>query len=155
MLYGFPVIWSQNQQLYAEFIEFYMFQNEPKELLMYDSTYIAEKIDSGCYNIIKANFVHAWFHNRNVEFIQEIGNIDAVYYLQDDADSTTLGVGVLHCDSMNIFLSQQKIDLLVPYIKPVGKIYPPDQLPDDKKSLPGFNWYDAIRPKNRHDIYKW
>lgn len=155
MLFGMPFIWSGEQQLFADYIELYMSKNDPKELLMYDSTYIAEKIDSVNFNIIKANFVHAWFKNREVYKVLEIRNIDAVYYMEDDADSSIIGVGVLHCDSMNIFMHDSKIDLLVPYIKPVGKIYPPDKLPDEKKTIPGFLWLDACRPKSKDDIFIW
>ncbi len=155
MFYGAPVIWSDKQQLTADYIELYMSKNDPKEMFMYDSTYIAEEIDSGKFNIIKAKFVHAWFKNRNINKVQEIGNIDAIYYMQDDVDSSVIGVGVLHCDSMNMFLSNSQIDMLVPYIKPTGKIYPPDDLPTDKRTLPGFIWYDTFRPKCREDIFIW
>lgn len=155
MMFGTPFIWSDEQQLYADYVELYMAKNEPKELLMYDSTYIAEKIDSGMFNIVKGNFVHAWFKNQNVHKVLEVGNIDAIYYMQEDSTTEIIGIGAIHCDSMNIFMHQSEIELLVPYIKPTGKIYPPDQLPEDKKTLPGFIWLEGCRPKTKDEIFIW
>ncbi len=155
-LFGNPFIWSEQQQLYAQYIELYMSKNNPKELFMYDSTFMAEKIDSGKFNIIKGDFVHAWFKGKSVNRVREVGNIDALYYMQDDKDSTIIiGIGVLECDSMNIFLEDSKIDILIPYIEPSGIIYPPDKIPPSKKTLPGFIWLEAHRPKNKYDIFNW
>ena len=39
--------------------------------------------------------------------------------------------------------------------KTSGTMYPPNQIPADKKRLEGFAWYNDIRPLNRHDIFNW
>jgi len=155
MLFGSPIIWSEKDQLYANYIELYMSRNNPREMFMYDSCFVAEEVDTTGYNIVKSDFLHAWFHHRQVDKVQVTGNVDAVYYLQDDADSAVIGVGVLNCDSMNIFINNSQIQMLVPYIDPQGNIYPPDDVPPDKKSLPGFEWKSDARPLSKDDIFIW
>ncbi len=155
MLFGEPVIWSEQNQLSAQYIELFMSQNNPKEMFMYDSAYIAENIDSGKFNNVKSKFVHAWFKNKNVEKVQVIGNIDAIYYLIDDSDSSDIGLGILHCDSMNIFFDDSQIKMLVPFNKPTGKIYPPDKIPVGQEITPGFIWYYNCRPSNSKEIFIW
>jgi hypothetical protein len=39
--------------------------------------------------------------------------------------------------------------------KTAGTMYPLNQIPLDRKRLPGFVWYDAIRPMDRYDIFNW
>ena len=39
--------------------------------------------------------------------------------------------------------------------KTSGTMYPLNQIPLDRKRLPGFVWYDAIRPMDRYDIFNW
>jgi hypothetical protein len=34
-------------------------------------------------------------------------------------------------------------------------MYPPNQIPAEKKRLDGFAWYNDIRPMNRRDIFVW
>jgi len=155
MLFGEPVVWSEKNQLNAVFMELYMSKNNPKEMFMYDSAYIAEKIDTNDFNLIKCNFVNAWFKGKVINKIHVKGGVKAVYFLIDDADSLQIGVGVLSCDSMNIFISKSKIDLLVPFSNPSGFIYPPIDTPPDKKSIPGFIWFEEYRPRNRKEIFIW
>lgn len=155
MLFGEPILWSDQNQLNAQFIELYMSNNNPKEMFMFDSAYIAEEVDTGQFNVIKSNFVHIWFKHQNVDKVQVTGNVDANYFLIDDADNTTIGLGVLHCDSMNIFLDSSKINLLVPFNKPTGKIYPPNDIPAGEESIDGFVWFNEYRPLDKDDIFIW
>ncbi|MEA1973641.1 MAG: OstA-like protein, partial [Candidatus Cloacimonadota bacterium] len=155
MLFGDPIIWSEESQLNAMYIQLFMSKNSPKEMFMFDSAYVSEKVDSMKFNTIKSNFVHVWFKQNTVDKIHVKGNVNATYYMIEDSDSSDIGLGVLHCDSMNIFLEDSKIDLLVPYNEPVGNVYPPDDIPSEKKSVSGFIWLDMYRPKNKDDIFIW
>ena len=155
MLFGDPIIWSDESQLNAMFIQLFMSKNSPKEMFMFDSAYVSENIDSAKFNTIKSDFVQVWFKQNTVDKIHVKGNVDANYFMIDDTDSSNIGLGILHCDSMNIFLEDSKIDLLVPYNQPIGNIYPPNDIPPGKETIPGFMWLDKFRPKNKDDIFVW
>lgn len=155
MLFGEPVIWSEQNQLNAQYVELFMSKNNPKEMFMFDSAYISEMIDTGQFNCVKSQFVHVWFKRQDVDKVLVIGDVDANYYLMDDSDSSMIGLGVLHCDSMNIFLDSSKIELLVPFNNPTGKIFPPDQIPSGVENIPGFVWQESYRPRNKHEIFIW
>lgn len=36
-----------------------------------------------------------------------------------------------------------------------GTIYPPISIPEDKRYLAGFAWFDYIRPKDKNDLFEW
>jgi len=154
-LFGSPVIWSEDNQLYANYIELSLADNEPKEMNMYDSAYISQKADSGQFNVTKGDFVHAIFKKSKVYKVSVVNNITVVYYLKDDKDSSTIGISNLTCDSMTIWMKNNKIDLLVPYSGPKGNIYPPDKVPKGKDKIPGFMWFEDYRPYKPEDIFIW
>lgn len=154
-LFGSPVIWSGNNQLTANFIELSLSNNAPQEMNMYDSAYIAQKSDSAQYNIVKGDFVHAWFKNKEVRKVSVLDNVNVAYFLKDDSDSSTIGVSNLSCDSMTIWLEHNKINLLAPYSNPKGNIYPPDKVPAGKDKIPGFVWFEQYRPLKPEDIFIW
>jgi hypothetical protein len=53
-----------------------------------------------------------------------------------------------------MFLKDQKLESVwTP--KTSGTMYPLNQIPADRKRLPGFAWYDYVRPLNRYDIFNW
>ena len=55
---------------------------------------------------------------------------------------------------MRMFLKDRKLERVwTP--KTSGTMYPPNQIPPDKKRLNGFAWYDYVRPLNRYDIFEW
>jgi hypothetical protein len=39
--------------------------------------------------------------------------------------------------------------------KSSGTMYPLNQIPTDRKYLPGFAWYNYVRPTDRYDIFNW
>jgi hypothetical protein len=39
--------------------------------------------------------------------------------------------------------------------KAEGTLYPMSQIPPEKKHLPGFAWFDYIRPLSKQDIFVW
>jgi hypothetical protein len=36
-----------------------------------------------------------------------------------------------------------------------GTLFSPLNIPNDKKYLPAFAWFDYIRPKNKDDVFEW
>lgn len=152
MLFNKPIIWSQNQQYYGDYIELYMSKNEPKEFFIVDNTYVAEKIDSLRFNIIKSEAMHAFFENKKVSKAIKTGGIEIVYYLKEEADSSLIGVGKMSCDSLLINFDDGKILSIVAYTKPKGKIYPLDRVSKDELVVKGFIWQEDKRPKNKFDV---
>ena len=55
---------------------------------------------------------------------------------------------------LRMFLQDRKLQRVwTP--KSSGTLYPLNQIPAEKKELPGFAWYNYVRPRDRHDIFKW
>ena len=155
MFFGSPILWSDQHQMTAQYMELKIADNNPQEMMMYDSCYIAQQIDSTDFNIVKGSEVQVWFRKKEVYKVAVKENVNVVYFLQDDKDSSKIGVCNMNSDSMYIYMNDNKIKLLIPYSNPEGTIYPPDEVPPDKETIPGFEWFEIYRPLKPEDIFVW
>jgi hypothetical protein len=60
----------------------------------------------------------------------------------------------LETSMLRLFLKDRKMDRIWTS-KASGVYYPLNQIPPDKNPLPGFAWFDYVRPLNKDDIFNW
>ena len=87
-----------------------------------------------------------------------IGNAQSVYYLtekQDDGQDALLGVNVGIGSGIRIYYDKNREpNRIVTYTSPDMITYPIKDLPEEKKFLKGFKWWQDRRPMHVNDIYK-
>ena len=77
-----------------------------------------------------------------------------IFYPEDTADSTYIGLNYTETSELRMFMEDRKLSRIwMP--KADGTLYPMTQIPPEKKHLPGFAWFDYIRPLNKDDIFDW
>ena len=54
---------------------------------------------------------------------------------------------------MNIYLDNGKIERIVVYPQPTGKMYPVSMIREDNMFLLNFSWMESLRPKNARDVF--
>jgi hypothetical protein len=60
----------------------------------------------------------------------------------------------METNEMRMYLEKQKLQRIwTP--KSDGVIYPMTQIPPAKRYLPGFAWFDYVRPLSKEDIFVW
>ena len=77
-----------------------------------------------------------------------------VYFPIDDADSTLIGLNYTETPLLKMFMENRKMQRIW-MEKPKGTLYPMTQIPPEKNFLPGYAWFDYIRPINKEDIFNW
>jgi hypothetical protein len=55
---------------------------------------------------------------------------------------------------LSLYMVNKKVSK-VWMLTPTGVMYPPFAIPEDRRYLAGFAWFDYIRPKNKDDIFGW
>ena len=65
-----------------------------------------------------------------------------------------MAVNTATSSSIEIFIEDGKIAVIVENQNPEGVIDPPSLSPKANPKLDGFNWYDHLRPKKIADIFK-
>ncbi|MGQ7870316.1 OstA-like protein [Sunxiuqinia sp. sy24] len=150
-LFHNPVIWSENNQMTADYIEMINQTNEPDLVKMKQNAFIVAMEDSGRYNQIKGRNMLGYIRNNELYKINVDGNGQSLYYARDGQG--IIGLNKAQSSSIEIYLDSSKVSKIVFIKTPDGQLLPLINISDEDKKLPGFQWYDAIRPKRVEDIF--
>ena len=154
-MYRDPIIWNEGQQLFGEKICVYMKDNAIDWAHVINQAFSIEQMaDSAHFNQISSKEMKAFFQDGQMRETQAIDNVLIVFYPIDDADSTLIGLNYTETPLLKMFLENRKMKRIW-MEKPTGTLYPMTQIPPNKSYLPGYAWFDYIRPLNKQDIFNW
>lgn len=154
-LYSKPMLWSDANQLTAEFINIKLYDGKIYQLRMNNNAYIISKYDSLRYNQIKGKKMIGYFVENDLRKIDVNGNGETVYYIKDDEDGSLTGVNKAECSDMAIYINDNKVEKLKMFKKPSGIMHPPTKVSPSEMLLKDFAWYAEFRPKDAEDIFIW
>ena len=155
-MYKDPITWNMNRQLLGEQIKAYMNDSTIRFAHVIGQALSVEQMpDSVHYNQVSSQEMKAYFEHGEMKTAESIGNVQTVYYLTNDKDSSLVGLNYLETDTMRMFMGEQrKLDKIWTN-KFTSTMYPITQIPPSKYKLPTFAWFDDIRPKDKNDIFVW
>lgn len=155
-MYRDPIVWTDNRQLLGEKIQVYMADSSVRMAHVVGQALSVELLpDSTHYNQIASRDMHAYFHNGRLRVAESVGNVQAVFYPTDDKDSSLIGLNYTETDTLRMYMSSERKLERIWMPKAMGTLYPMTQIPPSRTKLPGFAWFDDIRPKSKYDIFVW
>ena len=155
-MYKDPIVWNANRQLLGEVIKAYMNDSTIRIAhVIGQALSIDEMPDSVHFNQVTSKEMKAYFENGQARMGESIGNVQTIYYLTNDKDSSIVGLNYMETDTMRMYLSPERQLQKIWANKSVGTFYPITQVPPSKVKLPNFAWFDDIRPKDKNDIFVW
>lgn len=154
-MYRDPIAWSGDRQLLGEVMEVYMKDSTVDRAHVMGQALSAELMpDKQHYQQLAAKDMYAFFQDGKIHETEAIGNVQSVYYPVDDKDSTLMGLVYIETDTMRMYMKDRQLEKIWTS-KTDGTWYPMTQIPPEKYMLPGFTWFDYIRPLSKDDIYEW
>jgi len=147
-----PVVWSQDNQLSADYIKIETDDKDTKTAYLDDNAFIIARQDTGLYNQIKGRNMIGHIYQNKLYKIDVDGNGESLYYASDD--NGIFGLNNVKCSSIMIYLKDSKINKINLISSPEGTLTPIGELSETDKTLPKFRWLDDIRPKSHYDIFK-
>ena len=151
-LYTEPVLWSEEHQLTADSMAIFTKNKQADRMELYNNPFIASQVDSVSFNQIKGRRLTGYFRENKLYRIYIEGNSETIYYLEDDTG--LLGVNAGKSASIDIFVSDGKINEIIEHENPDGKLDPPLLNAPGAMKLAGYTWQDSIRPKDKFDIFR-
>ena len=97
----------------------------------------------------------AFFVDGQIHEAQAKDNVITVYYPEDKADSSFVGLVYLETSDLRMFMDSIGKLSRIWTPKADGTMYPMSQIPPAKRYLDGFAWYDYVRPLSKDDIFIW
>lgn len=153
-LYYDPVLWSDENQLTADYIEIKMHDGKAEKLEMINTSFIITQEDSVKFNQIKGKKMTGYFVNNQLSVVDVREDGETVYYAKEDKGGY-IGVNKAQSTDIRIYLEDKAVNKITFLKKPQATLYPLEQIKSDELILNGFNWRSAIRPKNKEEIFIW
>ena len=154
-MYRDPIVWNMSQQLTGEKILVFQKDSVIDHAHVTGDAFSIEQLpDSVNFNQISSKEMFAFFEKGKIKQAQAKDNVLVIYFPEDEADSTLIGLNYTETSELHIFMENGKMQKIwMP--KAEGTLYPMSQIPPDKKKLPGYAWYDYVRPLSKDDIFIW
>lgn len=154
-LYKDPILWNMNKQLYGEKIDIFFNDSTVKKIVIPSQAFSVERKDSLSYDQISGKKMEAFMDNGMLQQVVVTGNVQVVYYSQDTKTGEMIGMNVSESSVLKMIIANNIMQRMTMSPKATGTLYPMDQIPDNKKMLEGFAWFDYIRPLSNVDIFNW
>jgi len=147
-----PVLWNEDNQLTANYMQFNMAKGKIKSLDMVETSMIISREDTAKFNQISGINMRGWFSENELHKVDVYQNGQTIYYPKEDSGEV---IGMNRADSrdISIYIENKKIDRIVFKVDPKGELLPVEDVAPKDMKLPGFKWLDDIRPKTLADIY--
>ncbi len=152
-MYGAPVLWNEENQLTADYIQLNTAHGKPDYLLLQDNAFIVSEADSVGYNQIKGRTMEGRFIEDELRKVFVNGNGQTVYY-GGEKGKPYVGMNKTVCSDILIHLENQKISRITFMTDPDAVLYPMHKINPKDKILDGFRWIPEQRPLSKEDIFK-
>lgn len=154
-MYKDPIAWNLNRQLLGEIIKVYLKDSTIDRAHIINQALSVEMMaDEKNFNQISSREMFGFFEKGDIRETEAVGNVQAAYYVQDDKDSSLIGMVYIETDTMCAYMQDRQLDRIWT-CKNNGVMYPVTQIPPEKAKLPSFVWFDYIRPVDKDDIFNW
>ena len=150
-----PIMWNNGQQLVGDIVHVYMRDSVIDHAHIVGNAFSIQqlKTDTACYNQLSSREMFAYFIDGEIHEGRAKDNV-LIGYFFEEGDSVPIIYNYQETSELRMFFKNRKVDRVwTP--KTTGTMYPLNQIPADRRLLPGFMWYDYIRPRDRYDIFNW
>lgn len=152
-LYTEPILWSQKNQLTAEFIELKTSKGAMQSMVLTNSAFIISQEDTVRFNQVKGKIMHGYFANNELYKIRVDGNGQTIYYAKDK--NKYIGVNKADCSDLLLFMKDSQVSKITFINKPDATLFPINELPPAELLLKDFIWKIQQRPNSKNDIFVW
>ena len=151
-LYQQPALWSENNQMTADYIEVINNNEPPSFIFLKENSFIIQELDSMKYNQIKGKEMKGLIAESKLYRIDVDGNGQSVYYPADD--KTYVGMNKAESSNIILYMANNKIRRITFVKSPVGNLSPLLTKVDPESRLEGFLWRGEERPIDKFDIFR-
>ena len=153
-MFGNPVLWNEEQQLFGDTIIIYMADSTVDHVHVPTSAFVAQEVEPDFYDQLGGNDLKAYFEGKNIEHIDIDGNAESIFYPVEQ-DSVIFSSNYTQSSYLSIWFIDGKLDKLKIWPSPTGKMTPIPDLTPEQKTLKKFVWHAALRPTDRYDIFRF
>jgi len=158
VLFYDPILWSDANQITADFIQIFRSNGRLDRMVMNDNAFINSLEDSTIqypmYNQIKGDSMVGVFDTNALKKVFVRHNGIAIYWAKEDT-SGYIGMNKANAEFMTILMDSNAVEEIILNQNPVATLYPINDITPRMQYLKKFEWRDKERPTKRGDVYNW
>ncbi len=152
-MYISPVVWNENNQIFGRIIEVHLNDSTVDRMRLPDNGFTAQQIEGKYYDQISGKEMIAWLENKQLRRIDISGNVEILMF-PEEKDSTYNKFVTAQSSYLTAeFDSTRTTKYVKMWPQTTGVATPLFIARSSQLYLPAFKWYEAIRPKDKDDIY--
>lgn len=151
-MFHHPMVWNENKQVFGNVIEVHLNDSTVDYAELPDFGFLAENIEHPYYNQLSGKQMKAYFENGDIRRLDVSGNVYALFY-PAERDSSYNKMVRSESSFLKIMFKNRDIEKLTMWPEVTGQAVPLFLLKKKDMYLEKFSWYDAIRPKDKDDIF--
>jgi len=148
-----PVLWSDNNQLSGETMQIFTKNKKVNRVKITNDAITVQHNDSVYFNQLSGKEMIAYIDSGQLRKVDINGNAETVFYPQDDADSTLIGLNKTQSSFVAMYLKNKKVDRVVLTSASSGTMFPLDKATDNELYLKNFFWLEDQRPMTVKDLF--
>ncbi len=155
-MYHRPVLWNGSNQVTGRHIRIQLSGGRVDRLFAEGGAFMASRVDSGRFDQVSGRTMTGLFMDNALDRLLTEGNSRTVYHAVEQRDSvrTIVGVNRADCANMLVRVRNGEVASVTFLTQPDAVLYPVEQLPAEERLLPGFEWREEERPRDRADVFR-
>ena len=150
-----PAVWSDNRQLTGDTIRVFQRGEKVDRVVVNDRAFATDSVENKYFNQLSGKQIVGYIEKDTLRRVDVLGNAESIYFMQDSADSTVIGMASTISAVMNIYFNEKsELDRIVIKPQPKADITPIDKVEEDNMYLANYLWLQGLRPTSRLDIFR-
>jgi len=152
---GRPILWSGKSQMTGDsiFIQSNVKTEKLDSLHVFYNAFIVDKDTISGYNQIKGKELVGFFKDNQLDVVHIDKNVEHLIYVRND-DQALIGIDKRTSGRMVIEFQEGELVLNTNYDDVRGTTFPPDELPENARTLRGLNWRGEEQLFSVADLFK-
>ncbi|MDE7070148.1 MAG: hypothetical protein K2O63_06535 [Alistipes sp.] len=147
LLYIDPVMWNQQNQITSDQMKIYLRDAQIDRAEFEGSPLMTSRLDTMCYNQVAGKLITAYFRDNKIYRNDVDGNVQTLYYMQEDGASEPGSLLVLQAGSASYDIEDNAVVGITYRNQPEWHVYPMNMIPETQdRFLENFSWEGARRP---------
>ena len=152
-MYRHAVLWSDSRQISGNEINAHMNDSTCDWATLPNFGFMAQLVGETYYDQLSAKKIKAFFDKKELRQMDCDGNVQVIMYPQEEDSTYNKQVNAESSYLRLNLKTRREIEKIAMWPDVSGKVTPLFLLRKSDYFLPGFAWYDALRPKRPEDIF--
>ena len=152
---GKPILWSGKSQMTGDsiFIQSNVQTEKLDSLHVFNNAFIADRDTLGGYNQIKGKELVGFFKDNQLNIVNINKNVEHLIYVRNE-DQELIGIDKRTSGRMVLEFEEGDVVMNTNFDDVRGTTFPPDDLPENARTLRGLNWRGEEQLFSIDDLFK-